>query len=172
MKVVRYYKSYIHLSKKFNSGHIVLDSFIKSEKSTDSAYGVTYIWLNESEDEIIGYYCISAGTFDYKENETRIKQCGAAHIDYFAIDEKYQGVKYEDDKYEYKLSDLLLLDCLNRINVIRHCIGIGCVTLSSTEQGYNLYKRADFEETDLDTCFSDTEGEKKTTDMYLFLDQE
>lgn len=156
----------------FNSGNDALDAFIKSDKAFDMSYGTTYVWMDDLETEIIGYYNISVGTFDFIDNGIRLKQCGAAHINCLAITEKFQGqqVQNTEGAHKFKLSDVILLDCINRINEIRNFIGIGCITLSSTDQGRSLYKRADFEDVEPDNCFTDTEGEKKTTDMYLILD--
>ena len=170
MNIKRIEKEHRKLTSIFNSGNSVLDKFIKSDNAFDSAQGITYVWLNSEGSELIGYYNISAGTFDWIDNKCRIKQCGAAHINYFAVTEKYQGVHYKEGDDDYKLSDLLLSDCLSRIETIRESIGVGCITLSSTEQGYNLYRRADFEELEDDICFSDTSDEKKTIDMYLLLE--
>lgn len=170
MNIKKIEEKHSELAMSFNSGNSVLDRFIKSSEAFDNAQGITYVWLNSNDSELIGYYNISTGTFDWIDNGHRIKQCGAAHINYFAVTEKYQGVLYKEGDDDYKLSDLLLSDCLNRIETIREDIGIGCITLSSTKQGYNLYRRADFEELEEDICFTDTSDEKKTTDMYLLLE--
>lgn len=167
MKVIKYTRKYRLLSRFFSSGNNILDNFIKSDAALIPENGITYIALNEAKDEIIGYYNISAGTFDYIDGDIRVKQCGAAHINYFAVTVNYQGlIQYSDDKHIYKLSDMLLLDCINRIDVIRKRLGIGCITLSSTEQGHNLYLRADFEDMDDDFCFTNTDGEHTSIDMY------
>lgn len=173
MKIVKYSRQYENLTSTFNSGNEVLDSFIKSDEAFDTSHGVTYIALNETADEIIGYYNIASGTFDFIESGIRTKQCGAAHINYFAVTASYQNrIQYSDGRYNYKLSDIILLDCINRIEEIRENIGIGCITLSSTKQGYNLYCRADFEDMEEDFCFTNTDQEHKTIDMYYMFDYE
>ena len=171
MKVIPYTKEYEHLTKDFSCGNIVIDNFIKSSEALDDSIAKTYIMLSDDNNYLIGYYSLTTGTYDIIDNGVRIKQCGSIHISYFAITSMFQGViTYSDDEHIYKFSDVLLMDCLDRIESLKEFIGFGCVTLSSTEQGFNLYSRLGFEKIDEDFCFSDTDAEKKSVDMYYMFE--
>ncbi|MDO5378876.1 MAG: hypothetical protein Q4G52_11135, partial [Clostridia bacterium] len=69
----------------------------------------------------------------------RQKIGGSAHINYFALDERfhrrllYQGEHANESVY---MADLLLNDCVDRIENIRaNHIGFSFITLCSTERG-------------------------------------
>ena len=111
--------------------------------------------------------------------ESRILKCGGAiHINYLALDKRYRGQPIFADKPEIDLrwSDLLLRDCLRRIDWIRQDhVGFGFVTLSASKEGYNLYKRHGFLELAEDEMYfvnSDDEMSGKGIQMYLPLDIE
>lgn len=169
---VQHEKKYLDVVHKFTCGNVVLDKFIHDDiLSLDNKIGITYLFLSEDGFEIIGYYNLSAGTLDYVDNGIRIKQCGTVHINYFAITQKYQGIVVKNNnEVNIKYSDILLDDCIRRIEEINEILGFGCITLSSTPQAVNLYSRFDFEEIDEDMCFSDTSEEKQSYDMVYFFD--
>ena len=94
---------------------------------------------------------------------------GSAYINYLALDKKYQKIQYGNGY----ISDLLLGDCLNKVEDIRqNHIGLSFITLSSTEEGKRLYERNDFEELDEGMTIAQNDGELKCTPMYLPLDLE
>lgn len=160
------------LALTFTSKNQYLDSFLKSPDSLDEKYGKSYVWLNDSEEIIIGYYNITTGMIS---DENGAKLGGAIHITSFALDEKYQGsIKATDESgTEIKLSDLLLSDCLERIEFIRNTyVGFGFVTLFSTNEGYSLYLRNGFEELDDSMIISSGENERECTPMYYCPDWE
>ena len=105
-----------------------------------------------------------------KYNGVSFRLAGAAHIECFAVDKKYQGFPIIA---ENRASDLLLNDCINRVEYIRaQHIGCAFITLSSTQEGYSLYIRHGFEEMDDDITFSVSYTEKNCIPMCLPLDYE
>ncbi|WP_330637123.1 hypothetical protein, partial [Faecalicatena fissicatena] len=69
------------------------------------------------------------------------------------------------------LSDILLDDCMSRIEEIRrNHLGFMFVTLNSTKEGYSLYLRNGFENLEEDMHFTADESETECTPMYLCID--
>ena len=176
------YKSSIHmklfddrihkLSSNFSCGNSFIDGFLKGNLSLNPGIGTTYVWLNDEESEIIGFYNITTGSLEYLDEDSRFKMGGAIHINEFALDEKYQGL-YVDDNTEIKMSDMLLMDCINRVMDFRKILGFSFVTLHSTSEGFNLYTRHDFIEIEDDMRLLALEGkERDCIAMYIPLDLE
>ena len=156
----------------------VFNSFIRSYNAIDSFYGKTFVFPLGNTGSIIGYYNIGIGEV-LRIEESRILKCGGAiYINYLALDKRYRGQPIFADKPEIDLrwSDLLLRDCLRRIDWIRQDhVGFGFVTLSASKEGYNLYKRHGFLELAEDEMYfvnSDDEMSGKGIQMYLPLDIE
>ena len=71
------------------------------------------------------------------------------------------------------MSDLLLRHCLQTISNLRESVGFSFVTLFSTNEGYNLYYRNEFEPIDDDMQIAINTGkEDLSIPMYLPLDIE
>lgn len=145
----------------------------------DIGYGKTYVWLmgDGANDEIVGYYNISTG---YIENISdggvrRYRLGGSVHINMFALDVKYQGIILDATEAEGKvtLADFLLDECLERIHRIREKhVGFSFVTLCSTDKGYGLYTRKDFNILEPDMTFTAEKEDHDCISMYLPLDYE
>lgn len=168
MAFVRYTKKHRkELSMSFNCGNMYLDNFLKEFKSLDSNIGITYIYLNNDKSEIIAYFNIGTGSLIDNSSIDNIKIGGSVHLNCFALDKKYQGLQITTDKILCKLSDYLLLMCINVIKNIKKYVGFSFITLYSTKQGYNLYKRMGFEELETDMELPYDSSEKKCKPMYL-----
>ena len=160
------------LSSSFSCGNFFIDDFLKGSLAVDPGIGKTYIWLNDKETEIIGFYNITTGSLEYIDSDSRFKMGGAVHINEFALDERYHGIQLDTDM-GIKMSDVLLTDCINRIISFRNKVGFSFITLHSTSEGFNLYKRHDFEAIEEDMGLLMTEGkERDCMPMYLPLDME
>lgn len=158
-------------SGKFNCGNNRLNIFFNGMESLDPGIGITYVLLSDDNLHLIGYYNITSGVI-INPNNPGERIGGSIHINCFAIDIQYQGL-LQDTKPDgtiIKLSDLFLMDCVNRILNIRNIIGFSFITLSSTKEGYNLYKRADFEKIESDMLISEKNMECQSIPMYLPLD--
>ena len=157
----------LKLSDCFDCGNPALTAFLKSYEALDDFFGKTYVMVDIENQRIIGYYNISTG---HIEDETGVRMGGTVYINCLAIDKQYQKRKIESGFY---YSDVLLGDCFKRINDLRdECIGFGFVTLSSTDEGYNLYTRNGFCELENDMKMAKNTGEDTCIPMYLPLDYE
>lgn len=71
------------------------------------------------------------------------------------------------------LSDILLIECLGRLEgITSQHIGATFVTLNSTKEGYNLYKRNGFQELEYDMRFTMEDSDHDCTQLYRWIDEE
>lgn len=150
-----------------------MDAFLRGPQALDDGFGKTFVWLKDDDSEIIGFYNISTGSVDEYSDGNRYKIGGAIHINEFALDQSFRNTPIIDG-HNYKLSDLLFEDCLNRVKYLRFCwIGFSFVTLQSTVEGRSLYIRHAFSDIEDDMSISEIQdSEEKCTPMYLALDVE
>lgn len=159
----------------FNSGNPYLDNFIKSSAVSNDSIGKTYLLLSDDEKVLIGYYNITVGSLDIIDSGIHRKIGGCVHINCFALDNRFhkQVEIIDDNEEKIYISDLLLDDCLQRVEQLRkEYVGIAFVTLNSTEEGVWLYTRNDFEPLEEDMFFSIEDSDLKCTQMYLPLELE
>ena len=156
----------LNLAKKFDCGNSYINSFLHSTDSLDYGYGSTYVIILGSM--IIGYYNIGMSCL---VDENDIRMGGSVYINYLALDKKYHKTKVGNSKKYF--SDLLLYDCLNRIEYIRqNYIGVSFITLSSSAEGIYLYERNGFMFLDDDMKIFKNKKEGQCVPMYLPLDLE
>lgn len=170
INVVQYDASLQQLASSFHSGNEYLDQFLKQSDSLDDNFGKTYVLLADDNSCIAGYYNIGLGYIEQSEYGIIRKIGGAIHINCFALDEKFHGSvqAYLDNGTRIYMSDVLLSECMERIERIRkEHVGFSFVTLSSTKEGYHLYKRNDFEELDEDLAFAREDTDVSCIPMYL-----
>ena len=169
------------LAQSFDcGGPLVFNSFLRDEKALDPAFGKTFVLLTEDVRSIIGYYNICAGEMVMCNEYGALRCGGAVYINYLAVDKRYRGrvaVAGGAGSAELRWSDILLGDCLDRISRIRdECIGFSFVTLSSTKDGFDLYRnRFKFELIDEADDISFYDPDKDSSGgikMYLPLDYE
>lgn len=171
-KVVPYDATMQEWAMRFECGNIYLDNFLHYNRALDKNECVTYIMLDEVNHIGMGYYSLSAGDAEYNADRMR-KLGGAVYIKAFAVDKRLHGIVAgtASNGNKWKLSDLLMDECLNRISYIReNYLGFEFVTLSATRAGYNLYRRHGFEDIREDMSFSIEESEDGCKPMYLALD--
>ena len=171
--IVEYDANFTKLASSFRCGNDHIDSFLRSPMALDYGIGKTYIWLNEDESEIMGFYNITTGSVEELIDGKICKVGSAIHINEFAIDETYQKTFFNEEERIY-ISDILLYDCIERVEYIRHHhVGLTFVTLASTKEGINLYQRNDFETMEDDMQIAILEDkEYNCIPMYLPLDIE
>jgi hypothetical protein len=161
-----------NLSGNFDCGNEALTAFLKSNEALDNAIGKTFVCL-DNNNTIVGYYNISTG--DIKDNSD-VRIGGAVYINYFAMNTVYQQYRlnnHNTNNHTTYASDMLLADCLNRINDIREDkLGFAFVTLSSTDEGLYLYERNGFYPLEEHMRISRNHGEKTCSPMYLPIDYE
>ena len=169
-RVVPYSEEYRQLSGKFHCGNVHIDAFLRSSDSLNENICKTYVYLNDDSSEIIGFYSISTGCIEQDDAGFIFKMGGSIHITDFALDENYHGWEMEEGNIKVNLSDVLLIDCLDRIKDLKGKVGFSFVTLNATKQGYPLYKRNDFEEIEEDMRIPKDEQESDCIPMYLALE--
>lgn len=175
LNVVTYDASLQKLASSFHSGNDYLDRFLRERTSLDDNFGKTYILLSQDNRHLIGYYNLGVGYIEQNCDGHYMKMGGAVHINGFALDEKYHGLVQGDttDGIRIYLSDILLSDCLEKIEEIRNeHVGFTFVTLSSTKEGYSLYKRNGFEDLEEDMSFSVEEADIECKPMYMAIEVE
>ncbi len=146
LKIVPLDASNQMLAFNFRCGNAVIDSFLKGPQALDPGIGKTFLWLNDKNDRILGFYNIGTGCINYFDGDFMYKMGGSVHINDFALDEAYHH-KPLDEGGMVNMSDALLNDCIQRVAYIReHYVGFAFITLQATEQGYPLYRRHDFYE--------------------------
>ncbi len=144
--IVEYNANLSELALSFDCGNYYINQFLKSGNALDPGFGKTYVWLDEDRTTIIGYYNIAAGCIIETTSDDSYKMGGAVHINEFAIDLHFQDKTYDDNNSIY-LSDILLSDCINRVEFIRgKFLGVAFITLCSTQEGYKFYKRNQFDD--------------------------
>lgn len=169
-RIVPYNEEYRQLAKKFHCGNIHIDTFLRSTDSLNENICKTYIYLNDDSSEIIGFYSISTGCVEQNDSGLILKMGGSIHITDFALDENYHGWEMNDGDIKINLSDILLIDCLDRIKNLQKQVGFSFVTLNATEQGYPLYSRNDFERIEEDMRIPKDKKESDCIPMYLSLE--
>lgn len=151
----------INSTNLFDCGNSAINSFLKFNalESSDNNEAKTYIFLNELENKVIGFfslrcsaiYCdISVSKEDNKSNTDggRTINFPAIEIDYFAIDIEYQGLKYDeiDDDELFTLSDALFGDILGICLEVSKIIAFKFLILYSVPNAINFYKKHNFKE--------------------------
>lgn len=171
-KTVLYSEKYRNFAHDFHSGNSSIDSFLRDEQSLKKWFGKTFIWLDRNL--IVGFYNIGVG-YIRDRDYSNYKIGGSVHLNYFAVNQAYRNaykIMLPDNSF-LKTSDILLNDMLQRVDEIRNnWLGFSFVTLSSTERGYPLYKRNNFDELEDGLEFDNKDDEDNCIQMYLCLDSE
>lgn len=146
-----------------------INSFLRSHKSLDLNYGKTYVMTDQCATAIVGFYTLTTGHVE----EGGVKTGGSIHIRDFALDKAYRGrtLTSATEGAPVKLSDILLDDCLRRIEYIRERhVGFSMITLFSTPEGEKLYLRNGFEYADEAMVMAKEEDDGDTKAMYRPVD--
>ena len=158
----------------FDCGNSRLNEFFKGPESLDIGIGLTYVLLTEDESALLGYYNLTTGMINEADNP-RNRIGGAIHINCFALDNGCHGLLQDYDKNgnPVRLSDVFFSQCIETILSFRDKVGFTFITLSSTKEGYSLYKRAMFENLDDDMFIAEKEMEQNgSIPMYYPIDLE
>ena len=139
------------LIEEFSCGNMVIDNCLK--KARVSA-GATLVVIDEIAGHIVAFCTyttsgLSKMVSDYVNNKCikyRVTY-PAAEIKYFAVDEKYQHMSYDNEDDNYKISDHFLCEIIRRLSVISDkIIYFEYVILYSVPDAVSFYKRNNFEE--------------------------
>lgn len=131
----------IELIEDFSCGSTELDKKLFQMKDKDD--GTTFVFLDETNGQIIGYctYCTSGLKKSYENDSITYP---AAEIKYFAIDKTYQHKAYDED---FNFSDLMLCEVMKKlIEISEESISFDYVLLYSVPDAVKFYKRNGFYE--------------------------
>lgn len=131
----------IELIEEFSCGSPELDKKLLQMKDNDD--GTTFVFLDETNGQIIGYctYCASGLKKSYENDSVTYP---AAEIKYFAIDKTYQHKAYDED---FNFSDLMLCEVMRRlIEISENSISFDYILLYSVPDAVSFYKRNGFYE--------------------------
>lgn len=161
-----------HLVNTFDCKNTVINNFLKSENALDLNQGVTYILLNDTKNEVIGFYNIGISRIDQVQtigrNTYSTYMCGAAVINYLALDSSLQHT-YIEEGYSY--GDYLLTCCEDKLLSLRNQIGFTFIAISSTQEGLHLYRdKHDYEEFEEDMSIVVQESDKQCVKLYKWVD--
>ena len=86
LKIVPLDASNQMLAFNFRCVNAVIDSFLKGAQALDPGIGKTFLWLNDKNDRILGFYNIGTGCINYFDGDFMYKMGGSVHINDFALD--------------------------------------------------------------------------------------
>lgn len=192
--VSRLKTEYLGLLEDFHCGYPNIEIFLK-EKAFDyqrSGKGVTYLVLNEQEDEILAYYTLaSAALLSYENqdikdikniNDLKIEEISAIEIKMFAVKITHQDYAYDPEtntgrklrstqlrENEKLFSNLLLGKIIGDIYTLSlEQLGIEVITLHSVPEATDFYGREYFEKAEEYLSIQD-EYIEGCTHMYMNL---
>ena len=132
------------LIEDFSCGNPELDKKIAQLKNNPE--GTTYVAIDRDKNKIIAYCTFTAsGLTKMYENDTITQP--AAEIKYFATDEDYQHIPYDDSDADYKVSDHIFCKIIERLEIISEStLYFECIILYSVPGAVSFYKRNGFED--------------------------
>ena len=136
--------------KRFVCEEGAIADFIHNE-SLDSERDITYLFIDKENGNVICYCSIccngitvlmDSGTGEYNTNIPAIE------IDFFAIDERYRGIKFDAESGRYDtLSRVFFFYMIEKIKEISgSVVGAEAVCLYAVPQAVSFYKRCGFSE--------------------------
>lgn len=152
---------YLSLIKNFSCDNKEIDNYLQNKAMQDNEFGngVTKLFLNESETEVIAYYtlnCCSMVIEQYHKNYF----APAVEIKMFAVNKKYQKLSYSEKKEDGVFSDFILCKIISEINnFTEYQCGANRIVLYAVKNALEFYGDIGFED------FTDIM--KKDNDLYL-----
>lgn len=129
----------------FNCGNEYIDQYYRDNKIFSDNDAVTYcFWADEQKSELVGIASLSCSGIIIKSHD-QFNITPAIEIKIFAVDERYQHVKFPDDDTTEKWSDYCLFYLLLAIDNIRSWCGASHVVLYSVKSAVNFYSRHGFQ---------------------------
>ncbi len=127
----------------FSCGNEYLDKYLKVDSIKDENV-VTYLFTDDDNKKIMGYCSLTCSGIHYELEGVR-QTLPAIEIKYFAIDSRYQKLRFDDiddDGAHFYLSDKLLCDMIQICQTIScEVLGASYVVLYSVPDAVHFYKR-------------------------------
>lgn len=138
------------LLSKFKCEYKAISDFIQN-KSINSKSDVSYVFVDDENKAIMGFCAIrctgiSVTDMDDEENEF-LTSLPSIEIDYFAVDEEYRSLKWDETSKRYEtLSKGFFLYMIDHIKKISSkYVGATHICLYAVPAAVNFYKRCGFE---------------------------
>lgn len=132
----------------FHCGNEYIDSYYEKNKILSDDDAVTYcFWADESKKALVGIASLSCSGIIIRYND-QFHITPAIEIKVFAVDERYQHVKFPDDEADdeefQNWSDYCLLYLLEIVDNIRALCGASHLVLYSVPSAVKFYRRHRF----------------------------
>lgn len=133
----------------FHCGNSYIDSYFQKKQILTDDGAVTYcFWTDESKQELVGIASLSCSGIIVRSCE-HFNITPAIEIKIFAVDERYQHVKFpgsdETSKRFRNWSDYCLLYLMEIVDDIRAACGASHLVLYSVKDAVHFYRRHLFE---------------------------
>ncbi|NGU31016.1 hypothetical protein G6Z34_13070 [Clostridium perfringens] len=147
------YKKYDIDNFHCDDENVNIEEYLKYSALNDYSknIAVTKLIINMENKDVIGFYSLSTTALAF-EVSGKTNQLPSMEIKFFAIDKRYQHMKYDEDEEDVlnNLSNMIFFDILYLIRKLSEEIcGVHSIILYSVPKAYNFYKRhgfKDFEE--------------------------
>lgn len=124
-------------------GNDGIDWYIK-EKAASDLTAVTTMVVNAENNDVICIYSLCCSSYTVISHGLYYPY-PAVEIKIFAMNKAYQDIRYSDDKEDGCLSNIILDHIIGTIfDFTDNVCGANFITLYSTEEGYEFYKRNGF----------------------------
>lgn len=134
------------LLKSFSCGNDGIDEYI-TVKGYSDLMAVTKMILNSANNDVICVYSLCCSSFIMGCANGKYHPYPAVEIKIFAINKKYQDMRYSNDPSEGCLSNFILNMIIGEIfDFTDNVCGANTILLYSTEEGYNFYKKNGFKD--------------------------
>lgn len=138
-----------NILKEFKCDNLSIKDFIRNQ-SINSLKDVSYLFIDTENNIIVGFcsICCTGIQIVEKDMENHLYSTllPAIEIDFFAIDERYRNLKFDEDSDQYEtLSSVIFLNVLEHIfKISNKVVGATHICLYSVPKAENFYARCGF----------------------------
>ncbi len=138
------------LLSQFKCEYTAISDFIQN-KSIESKKDVSYVFVDDENNTIMGFCaicCTGISVTDIDgEGHEFITSIPAIEIDYYAVDEEYRSLKWDESSNRYETLSrgffLYMLDYIKKIST--EYVGATHICLYAVPKAESFYKRCGFE---------------------------
>lgn len=144
----RFSYSVSHHFATFDCGNPAINTYIRDD--LDAIGSVSYVFIDTNLNRAIAYCSLSCtGIIEQLDDGTGTIYSStrpAIEIEFFAVDENYKGLPFDEDSDEYEtLSSSMFMYCIQRAaSISRTVIGAEMVVLYSVPRAVSFYERNGF----------------------------